>query len=203
MTFLKVLSRALKQWLFFWDIYKIPNKGVRLRAVIGFMVFNAMWIWGLIFYYGVYLPYEGYEYPSLSKMNVDNGVWLFSHDGRKLNYVLTTDGKKILFDLHGEIYKSRRKILESQGLNTWSQLDPKIHVKVWWFQRPNTEKNAIGQLEIEGKIVSTYEEQYKSYLESKDHISFYTFSKAFSAFILALLLWELLSQYTKYKQENN
>lgn len=203
MTFFTVLGRALKQWLFFWNIYKIPYKWAKLRAAFGFMMLNAIWIWGIIFYYGAYSPYEGYQYPQLLEMNVDSGIWIFSHDSKKLNYVLTSNGRKILFNLHGDISKYRDDIMKLQGLNPLSKLDPEIHVKVWWFQRPNTKKNAIGQLEIEGKIVSTYEEQYKSYLESKDHTSFYTFSKIFVLITLILFLWESLSQYITYRQENN
>lgn len=136
-------------------------------------------------------------------MNIDSCIWLFSHDYKEFNYVLTSNGRKILFNSHGDIYKYRNNFMKSQGLNKLSQFDPTIHVKVWWFSRPNTKQNKIGQLEVEGKMLSSYEKEYKSYLKSKEHTFFYTFGKVFILFTLILFLWESLSQYTKYKQENN
>ena len=199
MTFFIIAGRALKQWLFYWNIYKIPNKLSRLRAVIGFISLNALWIWALIFYYKTYLPYERYKYPQLSQMNVDSGVWVFSHS-KKLDYILTLDNKKILFN-HGVLGRYRSNLMKSQGLNPLSKFDPKIHVKVWWFPIPNAEANEIGQLEIEGKIVYSHQEEYKAYLKNKDHSLFYSFIKFFSIFILILFIWEFIEQYNKYKRE--
>jgi hypothetical protein len=202
MTFFIVISRALKQWLFYWNIYKIPNKISRLKAVIGFIALNALWIWALIFYYKVYLPYEGYEYPLLSKMNIDSGIWVFSHDKNKLDYVLKSDGEKILFDYNAIISTYRKNIMKSKGLNPLSKFDPEIHVKVWWFSKPNIRANTIGQLEIEGKIASSYQEEYKAYFKNKNHSSFYAFIKIFSTLILMLFIWEFIEQYNKYKEES-
>lgn len=200
MTFFIVTGRVLKQFFFFWDIYKIPYKWAKIRAFAAFMTCSFLMVWGFQFYKLVYLPYEGYQYPLLSQMNVDSGVWVFSHS-RKLDYVLTLDGKKILFE-HALI-QYRDKLMTSQGLNPLSRFDPEIHVKVWWFPRPNTKANEIGQLEIDGKLVYSYDETYQSFLRHKDHSEFYSFVKKVSIFIFILFLWEFLSQYITYRQEHN
>jgi hypothetical protein len=200
MTFFIVTGRALKQWFFFWDIYKIPYKWAKLRAFAGFMTCSALIVWGFQFYKLEYLPYEGYKYPLLSQMNTDRGVWVFSHS-KKLEYVLTSDGRKILFE-HA-LNQYRDELMKSQGLNPLSRFDPEVHVKVWWFPRPNTKANVIGQLEIDGKLVYSYNETYQSFLRSKDHSGFYSFVKNVSIFILILFLWEFLSQYINYRQEHN
>lgn len=200
MRFFIVLGRALKQWFYFWNIYKIPYKWAKLRAFAGFMVCSASMVWGFQFYQLVYLPYEGYKYPLISQMNVDSGIWVFSHS-KKLDYILTSDGRNILFN-HA-LYQYRDKLMISQGLNPLSRFDPELHVKIWWFSRPNTQENQIGQLEIDGKLVYSYDEMYQNFLESKDHSGFYSFIEKVSIFIFVLFLWELLSQYITYRQENN
>jgi len=203
MTFFTVLGRTLRKLSFFWNVYKDPSKFFKARALIFTFSFLFLCIWMPMWYYKVYLPDEGYEYPPLSKMNVDSGIWVFSHNKNKLHYVLTSDGRKILFNYHGSIQEYRTSHMEAQGLNPLSRFDPKIYVKVWWFSRPNTEANRIGQLEIEGKIVSTYENTYRHFLKSRDQSSYYGVFKFLGTLILTVLAWEFLVQYITYRQENN
>lgn len=203
MTFFIVAGRALKRLSFFWEVYKDPSKFFKARALIFIFSFMFLCVSVPIWYYQVYLPDSGYKYPSLSKMNVDSGVWIFSHNKNKLHYVMTSDGRKILFNYHGDVRMYRESLLKSQGLNPLSQFDPKVHVKVWWFPRPNTKANRIGQLEIEGKIVSRYEETYSNFLKSRDQSDYYGFFKFLGMLMLIVFSWEFLVQYITYRQENN
>jgi len=195
MTFFTVLGRALKQWLFFWDIYKIPNKGVRLRAVIGFMVFNAMWIWGLIFYYGGYLHYQDVKYPPLSKMNINVGVYKLE---KKEASLTTREGQVILLQSIRQYREYAKKLAPKGQIET-----PSLFVKVWWFPLTHSEYSWIGQMEIDGKIILSNEEHYKTFLEEQDPSGYISILKVPFIIFLVLFLWELLSQYIKYKQENN
>lgn len=196
MTFFTILGKALKQWLFFWDIYKIPNKGVRLRAVIGFMVFNAIWVWGLIFYYAGYLPYQDINYPHLSETHMNTGTL---EQQKKGGYLLKTDDKNSLKLKYSYIYNLYEDKFKTRGTSE----APKLFVKVWWFPMTNASKGWIAQVERDGKIVVSYDEQKKEFMRLADPSDFLIISKALFAIFLGLFLWESLSQYTKYKQENN
>lgn len=196
MTFFKVLGRALKQWLFFWDIYKIPNKGIRLRAVIGFMVFNAMWVWGLIFYYGGYLPYQDVKYPQLHETHINFGTL---EQRKKGGYLLRTDNQNAIYLEYTHIYD----LFEDRFKTLGTSEVPKLFVKVWWFPMTNISKGWIAQVEKDGEVVVSYEEQKKEFIRMADPSFFLIIMKAVFTLFLILFLWELLSQYIKYKQESN
>jgi len=203
MTFFKLLGRTFSSFIIAWIDGKKKSKayGIRVLVFSFALLFASVWI--PMWYYKVYLPYEGYELPPLSKMNVDNGIWVSSHDKNKLDYVLTADGRKILFNHHNGVGEYRKNILTSQGLNPLSMFDPKIHVKVWWISKPNKEANLIGQLEVEGKMFSSYSEMMQNFFENRDHWQFYLLVKILLSLIISMFLWEFLVQYIKYRQERN
>lgn len=201
MTFVTVLGRTLKRLSFFWEVYKDPSKFFKVRALVFIFSFIFLCVSVPIWYYKAYLPYEGYQYPPLSKMNVDSGIWVFMPQKNTYDYLQTSDGRRILLD-NWKMYSYRASLLESQGLNPLTRFDPEIHVKVFWFPRPNTKANEIGQLEIEGKIISSYEQQYKEFIRLKDHSDFYRVVKVLLVLMLTMLAWEFLGQYITYRQEN-
>ncbi|MDO9179580.1 MAG: hypothetical protein Q7U16_14865 [Agitococcus sp.] len=201
MMFLKLLGRTLKRLSFIWKVWEYPSKAFRVRVLIFTFAFIALCVSVPIWYYKAYLPYEGYQYPPLSKMNVDSGIWVFIPQKNKYDYLQTSDGRRILLD-DWKMYRYRASLLESQGLNPLTRFDPEIHVKIFWFPRPNTKANEIGQLEIEGKIISPYEQQYKEFMRLKDHSDFYGIVKVLLALMLTMLAWEFLVQYITYRQEN-
>lgn len=203
MTFFTLLGKTFSSLILAWVRDKTNlSKTFIFRVIVFAFAIMSIAVPAPIWYYKAYLPYEGYIYPQLLEMNVSSGIWIFSHDSKKLNYVLTSNGRKILFNLHGDIGKYRNDIMKLQGLNPLSKLDPEIHVKVWWFQRPNTEKNAIGQLEIEGKMISSYEEEYKAFIKHKNHDKFFAYLEIIMTLIMSILIWEFIVQYIKYRQEN-
>lgn len=202
MTFFIVISRALKRLSFFWEIHKDSNKIFQVRAIIFFILIVFICVSIPIWYHKSYLPYKGYEYPQLSKMNVDSGIWVFSHDKNKLNYILTSDGRKILFEQDLSMSNYRRSLMKSQGLNTLSRFDPEIRVKAWWFPRPYVKANKLAQLETEGKMIITNKETYHYFLKARTYSSYFRFLKSILIIMLMLFIWEFIEQYNKYKEES-
>jgi hypothetical protein len=195
MTFFIVTGRALRQWFFFWNIYKIPYKWAKYRATFGFMTVTFLWVSSLIFYYGGYLPYQDVNYPPLSKMNVDSGVF---KTVKKQDILFLPDGREIVLGgIHQ--YEDYREQYRVKG----SIESPVFFVKVWWFPLTHSKEGWIGQMEINGKIIASYEEKYQDFLYQKDPTKYTSFLKFFFTIFLVLFLWELLSQYINYRQEHN
>lgn len=202
MTFFTVFGRALKRLSSFWNYRDVPSVAFKWRAAIYFFSLIFLFVSIPMLYSKVYLPYEGYQFPPLSKMNVDSGTWVSPHKRGAYYYLLTQDDKKVLFDTNTKIGKFDREQCKSVGLNPMSKYCPDVHVKIWWFPRPNTKANGVGQLEIDGAIISSYEQEYKEFLRMKDHTRWYWFLKILFALALTMLAWETIVQYIKYKQEN-
>lgn len=195
MTFFIVTGRALKQWFFFWDIYKIPYKWAKLRAVIGFITVSFLWVWGLIFYYGGYLPYQDVNYPPLSKMNINEGIYKLE---KKEASLTTREGKVILLQSIRQYREYAEKLAPKGQIKT-----PSLFVKVWWFPLTHSKYSWIGQMEVDKKIILSNEEHYKTFLDKQDPSEYTSILKVLFAVFLVLFLWELLSQYIAYRQEHN
>lgn len=195
MTFFIVTGRALKQWFFFWDIYKIPYKWAKLRAAFGYMTVTFLWVSSLIFYYGGYLPYQDVNYPPISKMHVNVGVYKLE---KKEASLTTREGKVILLQSIRQYGEYAEKLAPKGQIAT-----PSLFVKVWWFPLTHSKYGWVTQMEIDGNMILSSKDDYKTFLEMKDPSRFISIEKFLFTIFLVLFLWELLSQYIAYRQEHN
>jgi hypothetical protein len=203
MTFVTVLGRTLKRLSFFWQVYKDPSKVFKARALVFIFSLMFLLVWIPMDYFLAFKPYKDVTYPPISKMNVDNGTWVFAHKRGEYSYLLTQDGKKILFDGNWKLGHYHDELCKSVGMSPLSEYCPDIHAKIWWYPKVHSNANEIGQIEVDRKIIASYEEGRELLKKLQDHSDDY----ATYSFLLMLMtmafLWELIVQYIKYRQENN
>ena len=203
MTFFTVLGRSLKRLSFFWEVYKDPSKFFKTRALIFIFSLMFLLVWIPMDYFLAFKPYQELTYPPVSKMNVDSGTWVFSHKRGKYSYLLTQDGRKILFDGDWKFSQYHDELCKSAGISPLSEYCPDIHPKIWWYPKVHSNANEIGQIEVDGKIIASYEEGRELLKKQQDHSQDYAAYTFFLMLMIAVFLWEFLVQYIKYKQENN
>jgi hypothetical protein len=203
MTFFIVAGRALKKLSFFWEVYKDPSKFFKARALIFIFSFMFLSVWAFMDYHLLFKQYKDVVYPPLSKMNVDSGTWFFSQKRGEYSYLQTQNGRKILFDGSWKISQYRDEQCRSIGLTSLSENCPEIHAKIWWFPKVHSSANQMGQIEIDEKVIASYEEGREVLKKQQDHSKIYTQYNFLLILMLIMLVWEFLVQYIIYRQENN
>lgn len=166
MIFFKLLGKAFSSLTLAWVRDKKNNtKPFVFRILVFTFSFLFLCVWTPIWYYKAYLPYEDIEYPKLSEMRVDSGIFKTVKKG---DVLITSDGRKIVLGgIYQYIdYQRKHRVQGSIDL-------PVFFVKVWWFPMTHVQRGWIGQMEIDGKSIATYEEKSQDFLRQKDHSKFY------------------------------
>lgn len=204
MTFFKVLGRTFSSLILAWVRDKKNNtKPFVLRVLVFTFSFMFLLVWMPMDYFLAFKPYKDVDYPPISKMNVDNGTWVFAHKRGEYSYLLTEDGQKILFDGNWKFSQYHRELCKSAGVAPLSEYCPDIHAKIWWYPKVHSNANEFGQIEVDGKIIASYEEGRELLKKLQDHSEDYTTYSFLLILMLTVFLWEFLVQYIKYRQENN
>lgn len=195
MTFFIVAGRALKRLSFFWKVYKDRSKYFKFRALIFIFSLMFLCVWTPMEYFLMEQVYVNNNYPPLSKTQVNSGMVKLQKKG---GYLLSTiDGKKIWLE-YSYIYGQFENKYQIRG----SLDSPELFVKVWWFPMTNVPRGWIAQVEKDGQIVVSYEEQKKE-LKRLQEASDYFPSKVLLVLMVIVFLWEFLVQYIIYRQEHN
>ena len=204
MTFFKLLGRTFLSFILVWLRDKKKNtKLFALRVLIFTFSFMFLLVWIPMDYFLTYKPYKDVTYPPISTMNIDHGTWVFAHKRGEFSYLLTQDGKRILFDGDWKFSKYHRELCKSARISPLSKYCPNIQAKIWWYPKVHSQANQISQIEVNGKIIASYEEGRELLKKQQDHSQDYAAYTFFLMLMIAVFLWEFLVQYIKYKQENN
>ena len=196
MTFFTVLGRTFSSLIMAWvrDKTDLPKTFI-FRIIVFAFSFALLCVWTPMEYFLMERVYANITYPPLSNTQVNSGVVELQKKG---GYLLsTTDGKKISLK-YSYIYGQ----FENQYQQKGSLDTPKLSVKVWWFPMTNIPKGWIAQVEKDGHIVVSYEEQKKE-LRRLQEASDYFATKVLLVLMAIVFSWEFLVQYIKYRQENN
>lgn len=196
MTFFTILGRTFSSLILAWvrDKTNLPKTFV-FRIIVFAFSFALLCVWTPMEYFLMERVYANITYPPLSNTQVNSGVVELQKKG---GYLLSTiDGKKISLK-YSYIYGQFENQYQQKG-----SLDiPKLFVKVWWFPMTNISKGWIAQVEKDGQIVVSYEEQKKE-LQRLQEASDYFATKVLLVLMTIVFSWEFLVQYIKYRQENN
>jgi hypothetical protein len=196
MTFFTVLGRTFSSLILAWvrDKTDLPKTFI-FRIIVFAFAFALLCVWTPMEYFLMERVYANITYPPLSNTQVNSGVVELQ---KKEGYLLsTTDGKKISLK-YSYIYGQ----FENQYQQKGSLDNPKLFLKVWWFPMTNVPKGWIVQVEKDGQIVVSYEEQKKE-LKRLQEASDYFATKVLLVLMAIVFSWEFLVQYITYRQENN
>lgn len=196
MIFFRLLGRTFSSLILAWvrDKTNLPKTFI-FRIIVFAFSFALLCVWTPMEYFLMEQVYVNNNYPPLSKTQVNSGMVKLQKKG---GYLLSTiDGKKIWLK-YSYIYGQFENKYQIRG----SLDSPELFVKVWWFPMTNVPKGWIAQVEKDGQIVVSYEEQKKE-LKRLQEASDYFPSKVLLVLMVIVFLWEFLVQYIAYRQEHN